>query len=87
MKIEELEKGGGAEKELLRLVIAAFDEFKKHISWESVFTTRTVDELLFGYKDELLQLIHDIKSSLVPNPVFAFSVSVYCYYTEFHMES
>ena len=76
MKIEDFEKGSGFKTDLLKLAIAAVDSFLKHRSWETVFTTRTVDEFLFGYEDPLLKTIHDIKPDLVPNPVFAFSVSI-----------
>ena len=44
-------------------------------SWEPVFTTKTVDQLLFGYEDNLLNLIHKLDSSI--NPIFSFAVSIH----------
>lgn len=85
MKIEEFEKGNDFKTEVLKLLIAAIDEVLKHRSWETVFTTQTVDEFLFGYEDPLLRIVHDIlkavpniKPDLIPNPIFAFSVSITC---------
>ena len=78
MKIEEFEKNSSdnIKTEALRLAIAAVDEVLKDRPWETVFTTRTVDDFLFGYEDSLLKLIHDLKPDLVQNPVFGFSVSI-----------
>lgn len=81
MKIEEFENDPHEsiiEKKILEVIIYLFDEIKKKAatSWETVFTTRTVDELLFGYNDSFLELIHKYKPSLVPSPVFSFQVSV-----------
>lgn len=76
MKIEEVENGSDFKKDLLKLAIAAVDEVLKHRSWETVFTTHTVDEFLFGYTDPLLNKIHEFFPDLVPNPVFGFSVSI-----------
>ena len=79
MKIEGLEQDQNMSKTkkwLLKLLIDAVDHFKEDVtSWEAVFTRRTVDELLFGYEDPILKVINKLASSLVPDPVFAFSVS------------
>ena len=78
MKIEELEKtSSGAEKIILDILVEGLDWFKKHAlsSWDGVFITRTVDELLFGYEDSLLAFIHKLKPDIVSNPIFGFSVS------------
>lgn len=81
MKIEELEKTlSEKEKDLFDLLMKALDWVKKHAfsSWEPIFTSRTVDELLFGYEDPLLAFIHKYKPDLVSNPIFGFSVSTIC---------
>ena len=79
MKIEELENDPNLnefEKYLLSKFIELFDEMKKKLSsWEAVFTVRTVNDLVFGYEDPLLKDINKLKPSLVPNPVFGYSVS------------
>ena len=79
LKIEELEQDPNIskmERLILEGVIDVLDDLKKHLtSWEGVFTHRTVDELLFGYEDPILKKIHRLDSSLVPNPIFALSVS------------
>lgn len=90
MKIEQLEGTlSKREKEILDALLKGLDWFKKRIfsSWEPIFTSRTVDELLFGYEDPLLALIHELKPDIVSNPVFAFSVSIIhaiCMYLHVH---
>ena len=79
MKIEEYEKSlSKREKELFDEFLKGLDWFKEHFfpSWEQIFTSRTVEELLFGYEDPLLAFINKHKPDLVSNPIFSFSVSI-----------
>ena len=81
MKIEELEKTlSKKERDLFDILMEALDWVKKHTSWEPIFMSRTVEELLFGYEDPLLALIHKYKPDYVSNPIFGFSVSIICMY-------
>lgn len=76
MKIEEYEKSlSKREKELFDEFLKGLDWFKEHFfpSWEQIFTSRTVEELLFGYEDPLLAFINKHKPDLVSNPIFGFS--------------
>ena len=68
----------GVEKIIFDEIVKGFDYLKKHAfsSWDGVFITQTVDDLLFGYEDSMLKLIHDLKPDLVSSSIFSFSVSI-----------
>ncbi len=90
MKIEQLENTlSKKEKDIFDELIKALDWLKGHVfsSWEPIFTSRTVDELLFGYEDPLLSFIHDYKPDLVSNPVFGFSVSTVIKYVHLSLQA
>lgn len=83
MKIEELENTlSKEEKYIFDKLMKTLDWFKKHTfsSWEPIFMSRTVDELLFGYEDPLLAFIHEHEPHIVSNPIFGFSVSIIIMY-------
>lgn len=83
MKIEGVENTlSKKEKDIFDILMKALDWLKEHVfsSWEPIFMSRTVDELLFGYEDPLLAFIHKHKPDIVSNPVFGFSVSIIILY-------
>ena len=83
MKIEGVENIlSKKEKDIFDELMKALDWLKEHVfsSWEPIFTSRTVDELLFGYEDPLLAFIHKHKPDIVSNPIFGFSVSIVILY-------
>ena len=83
MKIEGVENTlSKKEKDIFDELMKALDWLKEHVfsSWEPIFMSRTVDELLFGYEDPLLAFIHKHKPDIVSNPIFGFSVSIIILY-------
>ena len=83
MKIEGVENTlSKKEKDIFDILMKALDWLKEHVfsSWEPIFMSRTVDELLFGYEDPLLAFIHKHKPDFVSNPIFGFSVSIVILY-------
>ena len=65
---------------LLNIVLKAIDWVKKEAKWDGPFIQRTVSQLLWGYKDPILEKLDSMHHLLhfIPdeNPVFAFAVSM-----------
>ena len=69
------------DSKVLAEILEVFDWLNKREDWDGLFTNRTVSELLWGYKDPILEKLHTWHNlsrftHFVPdqNPVFAFAV-------------
>lgn len=64
---------------MLKYVIEFIDWAKKEAKWDGLFIRRTVSDLLWGYEEPILALLHKYHNlPFIPdeNPIFSFAVSI-----------
>ena len=64
-------------KDVLKKILETIDDIKADFSWEGLFVTHTIEELLWGYEDPLLKELKRLPfiKSMVPSPFFSLYVS------------
>ena len=60
---------------LLTELVKIIDRFKEMFGWEGLFVSRTVDQLLWGYEDQLLKDLNALAPTIVSTTSFGYNVS------------
>lgn len=61
-------------KIVLDVIFRSGDWINELLDIEPLFVSKTVDEVLWGYEDPLLKLVHELDPTLLPRANFSFEV-------------